>query len=598
MKRLLYLLICATAMTFASCSDDSDDKKDDSKPNDKPIETCSLSCDSDTVCATIDGDEACHIVCTSDTVICEDKADGSAVLTYACIATDDPTVKVLADIPSNEQKCSDNVKCNSNKTQCGTITDTPSEGGDPAETTCSLQCGSDICAILNGEQKCATECSEDKTICSENGGLASVETYRCTTTDDGKHKVYIVSSADCEAGQVCNSNKTACEKPSTPSLNSLEQAIARGGKLAETISTSGDTPAAVTISDAGLAAIIEASGWEHDAQNVGPVSFSVTGCAEKNTRSAYSGDLSSCVLMTVPWSFMGANLTVYLGLPIHIESTETEHTIVLDMEQGELLEILDNGAPAKSFTAWKSSFQALFGEYLSKINLVQINTWNMVGDQKIKFKLGSTKINDTNKTLTVGIYTNLEYGVRGSVNWSYDEAMPNNALVALHVHPDLMRALQAYKQAELAKTPAYSSEITLDNQSYAVSLIDFSSIYNAENLSKLMKDYDTYVHFGYAMWSNNQTNDFDYLSGIMLSVKDKKVTASVGNLGNGNKYTTATYPNILAAFAPMTKYTNEAADLTAAVLNDTLQFPNAPAQVGISSTTIRTDLSGVSVYYK
>ena len=81
-----------------------------------------------------------------------------------------------------------------------------------------------------------------------------------------------------------------------------------------------------------------------------------------------------------------------------------------------------------------------FAQELGLVRLFQVQAWE-VGEHKVKLIAGVPKINDTYHTLTFGMYTNMIMSLEHSVAW--DETFPDDAELALHIHPELIRALIA-----------------------------------------------------------------------------------------------------------------------------------------------------------
>ncbi|MFA5625529.1 MAG: hypothetical protein WC966_10830 [Bradymonadales bacterium] len=323
----------------------------------------------------------------------------------------------------------------------------------------------------------------------------------------------------------------------------LNDAKAREGALYDSIQTEGAFSMALVFNQETVNKMFRAATeWKYEA-DLGIASIVVQ---LPLIQLEGVNDCKDCVIFDIPLTakIMGLgtlDASAAFAFPIESRTFGTEKTaIYANLRDAKILKLAANGRemPQIAIQPITELLKIYLRDQLGLVHLFDVAAWEL-GDNNVKLLAGAPRVNSKERTLTFGMYSNLIMSLSTSVQW--DEHFPPDAEMALHIHPELIRAIIArmLHEGHIDRNVQLVGDGSAGSETSASS--GFSVTMGSMNADVFPAG--DYFNMGFRLWKTDTGCGYmDIAAGIKLSVSDEKFTFGIGDIkvvgsaGSGTLY--------------------------------------------------------------
>ncbi len=353
----------------------------------------------------------------------------------------------------------------------------------------------------------------------------------------GMSAIALTSLASCDLDSVLGSDEQCVQYEQMYQTDIKEE-----GRLLDHINTDGDFSMAMTINASGLQKLFDAANeWSYSSFGIGVPSIGIGGCTGANLLYDYPGSIDNCLSFTIPVNIASFKASATFGIPITDEIKGDKTSIYINLKKAEILDLQANGKHLDTIASKliETGIHAWLDSDLPKVHLFDIQAWE-IGDNNVKMYAGAPRMNFNSKTVTFGMYSNIFFSQTASVTW--DQNMPQDAEIGLHIHPDLIRGLLSRMLNEghisdnvvLSEDGSAPTNDLNSDRGFKVSMANIARDYPQDMLLEYSSDWANYFTFAFRLWSTDTFCGYmDVLAGLHLSITDSKFEIGLGNVHMG-----------------------------------------------------------------
>lgn len=333
----------------------------------------------------------------------------------------------------------------------------------------------------------------------------------------------------------------------------FQEEIAQEGKLIDTINPVGDYSMALVLNASSINKLFRAATeWNYvlgDKSTFGLVlqvpEIQVGGCRQGNY-AQYTGDYNNCLSFEIPIEAYVAGevygMSAKFGVPVDviIQSDQSRSSVYADLSRAQILNLSFGSAGTLNSTV-TVILETLLRDFLldgilESEHMFDIAAWEL-GDNNIRMLAGAPRINETEGTMTLGMYSNIFFSKTSSVTW--DEAFPKDAEIGIHIHPDLIRGVLSRMLAEghiddSVELKDINATMGSTTPGFKVSMANIAKEYPQDVLLTYDADWMNYFTFAFRLWSTDTFCGYmDLLAGLKVELSDQKFKIGLGNLHAG-----------------------------------------------------------------